>query len=67
MFPVFRMSPHCDFDQASRGVGRVFHVIYVPFFCFPSCLWERLTVLHAFGVASTSARADRDRSITPLE
>ena len=39
---MFCMSPHWDFNHASRGVGRVFRVIRVPFFCFRSCLWERL-------------------------
>ena len=38
----FCMSPHCDLDHASRGVGRVFRVIRVPFLCPRSCLWERL-------------------------
>ena len=36
------MSPHCDFDQASGGVGRILCVIRVPFLCFRSCLSERL-------------------------
>ena len=39
---VFCMSPHCDFDHASRGVGRDFRVIRVPFLCFRSRLWEQM-------------------------
>ena len=64
---VLCMSPHCDFDQASRGVGRVFCVIPVPFLCFRSCLWERLHCPTRFWRPSTGPRADKDRSITPLE
>ena len=36
------MSPLCDFDHASRGVGRVFRVIRVLFLCFRSRLWEQM-------------------------
>ena len=39
---MFCMSPHCDFGHVSRGVGRVFNVIRVPFLCFRSRLWEQL-------------------------
>ena len=39
---VFCMPPRCDFDHASRGVSRVFRVIFVLFLCFRSCIWERL-------------------------
>ena len=39
---MFCMSPHCDFDHASRGVSRVFRVIHVPFLCFRSRLGEQL-------------------------
>ena len=45
---MFCMSPHCDFDHVSRGVGRVFRVIGVPFLCFRSRLWKQLHCLARF-------------------
>ena len=35
---MFCMPPNYDFDHVSRGVGRGFRIIRVPFFCF----WSRL-------------------------
>ena len=42
MCSMLCMSPHRDFDHVSRGVGRVFNVICVPFLFFRSRLWEQL-------------------------
>ena len=65
---MFCMSPYCDFGHVFRGVGRVFHVIRVPFMCFRGrTSGSSCNVVHAFGVPSTGPRADRDRSITPVE
>ena len=64
---MFCMSPHGDFEHASRGVGHVFRVICVPFCASGHAHGSNCTVVHAFGVPSTGPRADKDRSITPLE
>ena len=64
---MFCMSPYCDFGHFSRGVGRVFHVIRVPFLCFRSRLWEQLHCPARFWRPLYRAPADRDRSITPVE
>ena len=67
MFHVLHV-PHCGFGPVSRCVGRVFNAIRVSFLCFRSRLCgSSCTVLHAFGVPSAGPRADRDRSITPVE